>query len=164
VIPLFHEQITSGGPVTITTPEMTRFLMSLNQAVDTIFAALLHANRGETFVPRIPAARVVDIAQALIGDRPIKVEVIGVRPGEKIHEILVSEEEASRTMQRGDYYAIAPMLPQLQTETDDLPFEGGEYSSAASVMSLGQVDELLRAHGLLIDDTPVFLDDVLAAS
>ena len=93
VIPLFHDQIRRGGPVTITTPEMTRFLMSIENAVDTVVAALRDALPGETFVPKMPAARVVDIADALIGDRNIEKKVTGIRPGEKIHEVLVSEEE-----------------------------------------------------------------------
>ena len=65
VIPLFHEQIRSGGPVTITTPDMTRFLLSLDEAVDTVFAAVRGAGRGETYIPRVPSARVTDIAAAL---------------------------------------------------------------------------------------------------
>ena len=72
VIPLFHEQIRGGGPVTITTTDMTRFLLSLDQAVDTVFAALSEARRGETYIPRVPSALVVDIAESLIGERPIK--------------------------------------------------------------------------------------------
>src|SRR5438045_4206300 len=72
VIPLFHEQIRQGGPLTITSPEMTRFLLSLEQAVDTIFAALGDAGRGETYVPRVPSARITDISEALIGDRKIE--------------------------------------------------------------------------------------------
>lgn len=64
VIPLFHEQIRNGGPVTITTPEMTRFLLSLNRAVDTIFAALRQAQPGETYIPRVQSARILDLAQA----------------------------------------------------------------------------------------------------
>src|SRR4030095_13578620 len=67
VIPLFHEQIKHGGPVTITTTDMTRFLLSLEQAVDTIFAALRDGLPGETYIPRVPSARVTDIAKALIG-------------------------------------------------------------------------------------------------
>ena len=63
VIPLFHDQIRNGGPVTITTQEMTRFLLSLEQAVDTVFAALRDAEPGETYVPRVPSARIVDIAE-----------------------------------------------------------------------------------------------------
>ncbi len=112
VIPLFHEQIIAGGPVTITTPEMTRFLLSLDQAVDTIFAAVKNARRGETYIPRVPSARVTDIAQSLIGKLPVKTIITGIRPGEKIHEILVSEEEANRTIGRGDYYVILPILPE----------------------------------------------------
>src|SRR4029079_6917413 len=69
VIPLFHDQIRNGGPVTITTTEMTRFLLSLDQAVELIFAAVNDALPGETYVPRIPSARVTDIAAALIADR-----------------------------------------------------------------------------------------------
>src|SRR5918998_3565364 len=96
VIPLFHHQIRQGGPVTVTTTEMTRFLLSLEQAVDTIFAAVQYAQRGETYIPRVPSARVVDVAEVLIDDRPIKTLISGIRPGEKVHEILVSEEEAYR--------------------------------------------------------------------
>src|SRR3984957_15558174 len=93
VIPLFHDQIRNGGPVTITTPEMTRFLLSLNDAVDTVFAAVAEGLPGETYIPRVPSAQVTDIAKVLIGDRSIKTKIVGIRPGEKVHEILVSEEE-----------------------------------------------------------------------
>src|SRR5690349_7503861 len=81
VIPLFHDQIKTGGPVTITTPDMTRFLLSLDQAVDTIFAAVRDAYKGETFIPRVPAARMLDLAKALVGDRKIDIKVTGIRPG-----------------------------------------------------------------------------------
>src|SRR5688572_18000893 len=110
VIPLFHDQIRRGGPVTITTPDMTRFLLSLDDAVDTIFAAVSTGHGGDTYVPRAPSARVVDVAAALIGDLPIQTKITGIRPGEKIHEIMVSEEEAHRTVERGNWYAIRPML------------------------------------------------------
>ncbi len=72
VIPLFHEQIRRGGPVTVTTAEMTRFLLSLDDAVDTVFAALREGRRGETYVPRAPAVRVIDLAAALIGERDVR--------------------------------------------------------------------------------------------
>src|SRR5260370_27257652 len=72
VIPLFHDQIRNGGPVTITDPSMTRFLLSLDEAVDLVFAALGTAQRGETYIPRVPSARIIDVARVLIGDRPIK--------------------------------------------------------------------------------------------
>src|SRR5438552_14959480 len=78
VIPLFHDQIRNGGPVTITTIEMTRFLLSLDDAVDTVFAAVSTAKAGETYIPRAPAARIVDVAKALIGSRPVRQVITGI--------------------------------------------------------------------------------------
>jgi FlaA1/EpsC-like NDP-sugar epimerase len=153
VIPLFHEQIKSGGPVTITVPEMTRFLLSLNQAVDTVFAAIREAKRGETYVPNAPAATVIDIARTLIGDRKIKIKITGIRPAEKMHEIMVSEEEATRCVKRGDYYAIRPMLPELQGgEEPHIHVLNKELSSADTVLDLAGTRALLKMHGLMIED------------
>ena len=152
VIPFFHEQIKSGGPVTITTLEMTRFLLSLNQAVDTVFAAVREAKRGETYIPRVPSAKVTDIAALLIGDRPIRTVVIGIRPGEKVHEILVSEEECHRTVERGKYYAILPILPEVREDTAFSPALQGEFSSADSVMSQEDLAELLLQQQLRVED------------
>lgn len=161
VIPLFHEQISHGGPVTITTTDMTRFLLSLDQAVDTIFAAMKDANPGETYIPRVPSARVVDIAEVLIGDRPLKTRITGIRPGEKVHEILVSEEEAHRTTVRGDYYAIVPMLPELVTAKVTKPLEK-EYSSNDLLMTKQELAELLKKHNLMVADKLELSEDVLA--
>jgi len=152
VIPLFHEQILKGGPVTITTKEMTRFLLSLDQAVDTIFAAYKEALRGETYIPRVPSAKVTDIAAALIGERNIEIKMTGIRPGEKIHEILVSEEECSRTIERGNYYAIAPILPEIRSGAKIMPALQGEYSSADNVMSFDEVKQLLKKQKLMVED------------
>ncbi len=154
VIPLFHEQIHAGGPLTITTPEMTRFLLSLEQAVDTILAAVKDAARGETFIPRVPSARVVDIAAELIGDRNIQTIITGVRPGEKIHEILVSEEERFRTVERGNYYAIQSVLPELRQIVLEQHILNNEYSSANDVMDQVAVANLLRQNHLLLEDIP----------
>ncbi len=156
VIPLFHDQILHGGPVTITTPEMTRFLLSLDQAVDTIFAALRGANRGETYIPRVPSARVVDIAEVLISGRPIDTLIMGIRPGEKIHEILVSEEEAHRTVARDGYYAILHVLTELRHAVEEAQPLGKEYSSADDIMTKSEVADMLRRHNLLIEDAPRF--------
>jgi len=150
VIPVFSEQIEHGGPVTVTTPEMTRFLLSLEEAVDTVFAALRAAQPGETYIPRVPAARMVDVARAMIGDREIEIEYMGIRPGEKTHEVLVSEEEAPRTYDRGEYLAIQPILPELRPgEVDGEPYQGREYSSADDIADAGAVRELLERHGML---------------
>ena len=153
VIPLFHSQVSAGGPVTITSDDMTRYLLSLNDAVDVIFTALKEANPGETFIPRVPSAKMTDIAQILIGDRDIAIEVIGVRPGEKIHEILISEEEVNRTVDRGEYYAIKSLLPELVTDPDEPLARSTEYSSADGLMEIDGLRELLRKQDLLIPDT-----------
>jgi len=152
VIPFFHEQIRSGGPVTITTVDMTRFLLSLNKAVDTIFAALQRANPGETFIPQVPSSKVTDIADILIGKRKIKKVVTGIRPGEKVHEILVSEEEVHRTVDLGDYYAIQPILPEIKKPRKEKPSLKKEYSSADNLMNKKDLERLMRANKLMIGD------------
>lgn len=151
VIPLFQEQIRNGGPLTVTLPEMTRFLLSLDDAVDTIFAALRHADRGDTYVPKAPSSTMINVGQALIGNRKIDIVFTGIRPGEKIHEILVSEEEANRCFPQGNYYVIRPMLPELcnggKTQAPSLK---KEYSSADAVLSYEETVALLESHHLLI--------------
>jgi FlaA1/EpsC-like NDP-sugar epimerase len=153
VVPLFHNQITQGSPVTITDPQMTRFLLSIEQAVDTVVAAIESAKPGETYIPKAPAATVENIARALIGKKNIPIRYIGVRPGEKTHEILVSEEEKLHTVQRGDYFVILSMLPELRGESlpSNLVFDK-EFSSQDNVLSLSETEALLRQHGLLITD------------
>lgn len=161
VIPLFHDQIKAGGPVTITTADMTRFLLSLEDAVDTIMAALAGAEPGETYVPRAPAARMVDVAAALIGDRRIPTRITGIRPGEKIHEIMVSEEEAWRTYERGQYYAIQPMLPELVKKEAVGEPRRREYSSNDTVMTLDETVALLQRHHLMVDQEMVLEGELL---
>ncbi|HSH88939.1 MAG TPA: polysaccharide biosynthesis protein [Ramlibacter sp.] len=152
VIPLFHDQIRNGGPVTITTPEMTRFLLSLDQAVDLIFEAVRTGKPGETYIPRVPAARITDVAAALIGTRNIPTTVTGVRPGEKTHEIMVSEEEIFRTEERGQSYVILPALPELREGHVLRPALATEYSSESAPMSPPEVEAYLRDHQLMVDD------------
>ena len=152
VIPLFHDQIRNGGPLTTTTPEMTRFLLSLNDTVDVIFAAVRSGSAGDTYIPRVPSAQVTHIAKALIGDRPIETKFVGIRPGEKVHEILVSDEEAHRTVERGGYYVIRPMLPELRDVKKESPCLAKEYSSSDNVMSLEETNRLLKSQGLMPED------------
>jgi FlaA1/EpsC-like NDP-sugar epimerase len=154
VIPLFHEQIRSGGPVTVTTPDMTRFLLSLDDAVDTVFAALKGAKAGEIYVPRAPAALVMNVAKAMVGSRQIEIRLTGIRPGEKIHEIMVSEEEIHHTEERGKWFAIRSMLPELSPRSSAPPALSAEYSSGTDVMSFAETQDLLRRHELLTEPVP----------
>ena len=161
VIPFFHEQIKAGGPVTITSLEMTRFLLTLNQAVDTIFAAVKGGDKGDTYVPKVLAARVVDIADALIEKRAIKKVITGVRPGEKIHEILISEEEANRTIEKGNYYVIQPILPEIRGGSFMKRSLSKEYSSADNLMSVGNLAKLLRSNHLMVGEDVVEEGEIL---
>jgi UDP-glucose 4-epimerase len=155
VIPLFLEQIRSGGPVTITDPHMTRFLLSLDDAVDVVFAAIRTARPGETFIPRVPTARIADVASALIDGRPMRQIISGTRPGEKMHEVLVSESEGRRTISRGNCYAILPMLPELRNGDEHASFLERELSSAREIMTLEETAALLRSKGLMsVDSQP----------
>ncbi|MGE3919330.1 MAG: polysaccharide biosynthesis protein [Gammaproteobacteria bacterium] len=156
VIPLFHEQIIKGGPITITQPEMTRFLLSINEAVDTVFAAINEAKRGDIFIPNAPSATVINVAKALIEDRKIPISMIGIRPGEKLHEILISDEERYYTRTCGKYFAIASMLPELHDSLEENPpILDKEFSSQDNVLSLTQTHELLSQHHLLINQAKI---------
>ncbi len=143
IVPLFVEQIKAGGPVTITLPEMTRFLLSLNRAVDTVLAAVKEGRRGETYIPQVPAAKVVDIARALMGENEVEMVFTGIRPGEKLHEIMVSEEERFRTTERNGYYVIHSILPELSELKDFEPVLTGEYSSSDDNLSVSDLRRLL---------------------
>jgi UDP-glucose 4-epimerase len=151
VIPLFQDQIRHGGPVTITVPEMTRFLLSLDEAVDTIFAAVRHADPGDIYVPGAPSTTVLTLAQALIENRKIETVVTGIRPGEKMHEIMVSEDEVNRCFKNNDYYVVRPTLPELRRENDlPGPRLKKEFSSADVILGYKDTVALLDKHNLLI--------------
>lgn len=116
VIPLFTNQIRAGQPVTITDPEMTRFMMTLDDAVDLVLYAFEHGNPGEIFVQKAPAATIRTLATALTGllgvpDHPI--HTIGTRHGEKLFEVLLSREEMAAAEDLGDYYRVPPDLRDL---------------------------------------------------
>jgi UDP-N-acetylglucosamine 4,6-dehydratase/5-epimerase len=116
VIPLFAQQIAAGTPLTITDPNMTRFMMTLTDAVDLVLYAFTNGSNGDIFVQKAPAATIEVLADALrrklgVGDHPI--EVIGTRHGEKLYETLLSREEMASAIDMGDYYRIPPDLRDL---------------------------------------------------
>jgi UDP-glucose 4-epimerase len=116
VIPLFLEQMRAGAPMTVTDPEMTRFMMTLEDAVDLVLYAFNHAKSGDIFVQKSPAATIETLARAVgaaIGrpDHPVK--IIGTRHGEKLYEVLLSREEMAAAEDLGDYYRVPPDLRDL---------------------------------------------------
>ena len=108
VIPLFIDQIRAGNPITITNPEMTRFLMNLDEAVELVRFAFEHAEPGDLFVQKADSSTIGDLAKAvqrLFGDTGTR--IIGTRHGEKLYETLVTREERLRSVDMGDYFRIA---------------------------------------------------------
>jgi UDP-glucose 4-epimerase len=108
VIPLFVEQIQEGAPITVTDPEMTRFMMSLEDSVDLVLHAFGNAKQGDIFVQKAPAATIGDLAKALLEifgkDNPIR--IIGTRHGEKLYESLLSREEMAKAEDTSRYYRV----------------------------------------------------------
>jgi len=116
VIPLFIDQIQSEKPITITDPNMTRFMMTLDDAVDLVLYAFENGNAGEIFVQKAPAATIWTLTQALAGllQKPDhEIHVIGTRHGEKLYEALLSREEMAVAVDCGDYYCIRPDMRDL---------------------------------------------------
>lgn len=138
VIPIWLNQVASGGPVTVTDPEMTRYLISLDHAVDTIFTALNEAERGEVYIPQLLAARIGDMAEVISNN----IRVIGKGIAEKMHETLITKEEAGRTVERGEYYVISPtivMRPAIKTE----------YVSNQNVLNKDEITRLFAQQGYI---------------
>ncbi len=112
VVPLFKKKIDEGKPLPITDSRMTRYILTLPESIELVFTAAAQGNAGDLFVKKMPASTVVDLARVmghdLGGKSDYPMEFTGIRPGEKIHEVLVSEEELVRTRDIGDYYVIVP--------------------------------------------------------
>lgn len=97
----------------------------------------------------------IDVARVLIEDRPVEIKVTGTRPGEKMHEILVSEEERTRTVEVDKYYAIQSILPEIQSRLGkEIPLKG-EYSSSDDLMSVEELDKYLRGYKLMVNDIQI---------
>lgn len=117
VIPFFISR-KSEGSLPITHPEMTRFNISLQAGVDMVMYALEHHLGGEIFVPKIPSYRILDVAEAI--DPECKTPIVGIRPGEKLHEEMITDTDSLNTIDLGEYYAILPSVSFSCTEEDYL--------------------------------------------
>jgi FlaA1/EpsC-like NDP-sugar epimerase len=148
VIPLFKRLIAAHRPLTLTVPSMTRFLMTLDQSVDLVVHALTNAQGGEIFVRKAPACTVQDLARAMrlrYSDKGEQhpIESVGIRAGEKIHEVLLSEYEATRATEHGEYFAIHPEYRPPAKSLSWTP--GAEYTSE-NTHQLKKIEEI---HALL---------------
>jgi UDP-glucose 4-epimerase len=151
VIPLFVSQIKAGKPLTITDPEMTRFLMSLEDSVDLVEYAFEHANQGDLFIQKAPASTVSDLAQALkeLFNSSVPINVIGTRHGEKLFESLISREEMAKAEDMGSYFRVPAdnrdlNYAQYFTEGEEKIANFDDYTSHNTErLNIAQVKELL---------------------
>jgi UDP-glucose 4-epimerase len=148
VIEVFRAQVREGGPVTITHRDMTRFVVTLDDAVDVLIALYRFGRDGEIFVPRAPGMRIATLAECLIGNRDIAITETGLRPGEKIHELLINEDEVSLASERAGYYVLAPML--RQGERDKPSAIDGPFRSNHQLLDHAAIEALLRHHRLVV--------------
>jgi UDP-N-acetylglucosamine 4,6-dehydratase len=160
VIPLFIEQLRNGNSLTLTHPMMTRFLMSLEEAMDLVLYAFLHGNNGDIFVQKSPSCYIGDLARAvkLIFNATTNVKIIGIRHGEKMYEVLMTREEAGRANDLGDYYQIPCDARDLNYEKflREGSFEiseAKEYSSnSTTILSVEEIiQKILTLDELKID-------------
>jgi UDP-N-acetylglucosamine 4,6-dehydratase len=134
VIPFFIKKRDEGGPIPITDPRMTRFWITLEQGVDMVLRAFELSGGGEIFVPKIPSMKITDLAEAIAPG--VATKVTGIRPGEKIHESMITAEDSRHTIDIGDYYVIKPEVCRYKGR-EGLPVpEGFEYNSGTNAQWL----------------------------
>ena len=156
VIPVFLEQ-RRRGKITITDPRMTRFWLTLEQGVKFVIRCLEQMHGGEIFVPKIPSMRLLDLAETIAPG--CQVEYIGIRPGEKLHEVLVSEDESRQTLETEDMYVIQPSHPWWKAENwvNAKPLrEGFRYGSDSNEhwLTRRQLEELVAPENSAAEAVP----------
>jgi len=174
VVPIFIEQIKKGGPVTVTDERMTRFIMSIRQAAELVIQAALLAKGGEVFITKMPVIRIMDLARVMIellspkyGHDPdeIDLKLIGAKPGEKMYEELMSQEETARSMELEEMFVTLPafrfmyrhvehVYPGLVKEQVDKPYN----SETEPALAPEKLKEFLCESGILENDD-IFQDE-----
>ena len=165
VIPIFHGQIRRGGPVTVTDPDMTRFIMSIEEAVQLVVDSGLLSIGGEVFVTKMPAIHIQDLAEVMIQElapayghdsKNIRIRIIGHKPGEKMYEELLNHEETRRSWELSKYFVVLPAFtdiyraitydyPDIRSKTVTSPYN----SAAVSPLSKTQLAKFLKEKNLL---------------
>jgi len=169
VIPIFRNQIAAGGPVTLTDTDMTRFIMSIDQAADLVLASADQARGGEVFITKMPVIKIADLAKVMIeqlapiyGHKPedIEINVIGTKPGEKLYEELMSDEETRRSKELNDYFAVIPAFKgfyeQIDYDYDDIVSEtvtNPYHSGLEPCLSQEELLDFLNTHNLLQENS-----------
>ncbi len=149
VVPFFRRQLALNQRLTVTDERMTRFLLTLDEAIDLVLYATEMMQGGESFVRKAPAARVLDIAQVLCEEagKPFKYDIIGNLPGEKFNEILISEEEMERSEDMGEYYKIHAWWSKARPKSLDKEYSSLDHVVARDVLRklIAQADREFEA-------------------
>lgn len=165
VLPIFHNQIAQGGPITLTDPKMTRFVMSIEESVRLVIDSAELARGGEVFITKMPVVRIKDLAEAMIqalapryGYDPgaIEMAVLGTKPGEKLYEELMSEEETRRSVELPNYFAVLPAFRGIYHNIDyDYPdcivdkVTNPYVSAHESAISVAEILDFMNRNHLL---------------
>ena len=168
VIPIFRDQIRSGGPVTLTDPEMTRFIMSIEEAVQLVIDSGLLCKGGEVFVTKMPAIRIRDLAEVMIENmapaygcnaKDVEIKTIGHQPGEKLYEELLNQEETRRSLELARYFVVLPAFREIYR---DIAFEYPDikskevprayHSGTETPLSKTQLATFLKKNNLLNEE------------
>jgi len=165
VVPIFQQQIAKGGPITLTDSEMTRFIMTLSQATQLVMESTFLAKGGEVFVTKMPVVKIVDLAKAMIDilapqygytSAEIDLVTIGTKPGEKLYEELMNDEEVRRTVELERYFSVLPAFRSVYEDVNydypgiyDTVVDNPYNSSVEASMSLDEVHQYLIDHNVL---------------
>ncbi len=166
VIPLFNKQIKNGGPVTVTDPEMTRFVLSMSEALELVTKSIELAHGGEIFILKMPAIKIGILAKVMVdelasnyGYKPsdIRIKEIGIKAGEKFHEDLMTEEELSRSLETDEFFIILPQLKEV-SKIERFKYDHARRAKAKSfsskdaiLLSNAGIKDLLRREDLSDD-------------
>jgi UDP-N-acetylglucosamine 4,6-dehydratase/5-epimerase len=156
VIPFFIEKIMNNEEIPLTDPEMTRFLITSNQAVDLIFNALVYGKGGEIFIPKAHSFKIIDLVQYLIKKYGTnnKIRVIGIRPGEKLHELMINDVEAKRTYGSKNLFVIKSQIEKYQPHLkknslkEFKKIDFAEYNSKEDVLQGERLEEYFKKIGI----------------
>lgn len=150
VIPFFIKKRDEGGPLPITHAQMTRFWITLEESVKMVLNAFELAGGGEIFVPKIPSMKITDLAQAIAPG--LETQEVGIRPGEKLHETMITTEDSRCTIDVGQYYVIKPQTVQYKGPDGKPVADGFEYNSGTNDawLTVPQLREILKAQGFAV--------------
>lgn len=155
VVPIFESQIRNGGPLTVTDEKMTRFVMTIRESAEMVLSSVWMGNGGEVFVTKMPVMKIVDLAVSMIeilrDKKNIAIKKIGSKPGEKLYEELLTEEESIRSIQDKDFYIILPSYEKLNIKNKKLILQKfGKYvSSEENAMTIDQIKKYLAVNKLI---------------